>query len=82
MLSCQEVSKLVSQSLDSRLTWWQRVRVRMHLLMCTLCGRFRKQSEFLRQAAQTYSSKTETPTGPRLSEEARERIKRSLKSGS
>lgn len=82
MLSCQEVSRLVSQSMDGRLTWWQRLRFGLHLLMCSVCNRFRSQSTFLRAAAHEYSLRTETPTAPALSDEARERLKRALESGS
>ena len=71
MLSCQEVTRLVSESLDNNsLTFWQRMQVRLHLLMCSLCSRFRKQAEFLRQAARRYTSaKEDDPTAPKLSDD-------------
>ena len=82
MLSCKEISHLVSESLDRKLTLKQRIRVRFHLLMCRFCSRFRKQTLFLRDAARHYlSANEETETGPvtALSPEARDRIKRFLK---
>ena len=82
MLSCKEVSHLVSESLDRKLSLWQRIQVRLHLLMCRFCSRFRKQSLFLRDAARHYlSAVEEAETGPStaLSPEARDRIKQSLK---
>lgn len=84
MLSCQEVTRLVSESLDNnRLTFWQRVQVRLHFFMCSLCSRFRKQAEFLRLAARRYAAATEDDAkGPSLPDEARKRIKKVLKSGS
>ena len=82
MLSCKEVSHLVSESLDRKLSLWQRIQVRLHLLMCRFCSRFRKQALFLRDAARRYLTaveETETATSTGLSSEARDRIKRSLK---
>jgi hypothetical protein len=82
MLSCKEVSYLVSESLDRKLPLWQRVQVRMHLLVCRFCSRFRKQTLFLREAARHYLTaveEAETGPGTPLSPGARDRIKRSLK---
>jgi hypothetical protein len=82
MLSCKEVSHLVSESLDRKLPLWQRIQVRLHLLMCRFCSRFRKQTLFLRDAARHYLmavEETETGPGTALSPEVRDRIKRSLK---
>ena len=82
MLSCKEVSHLVSESLDRKLSPWQRIQVRLHLLMCRLCARFRRQTLFLRDAAHHYLmavAETETATSAGLSPEARDRIKRSLR---
>jgi len=82
MLSCKEVSHWVSESLDRQLPFWQRIQVRLHLLMCRFCSRFRKQVLFLRDAAHRYlsaSEETETTPGSGLSPEARDRIKKSLK---
>ncbi|MCI0640841.1 MAG: hypothetical protein L0Y72_25745 [Gemmataceae bacterium] len=83
MLSCQEASYLVSESLDRKLRLWQRIKVRLHLLMCRLCSRFRKQTLFLRDAARYYlmgAEESETAVDIGLSPEARDRIKRSLQS--
>jgi hypothetical protein len=85
MLSCQEVSRFVSESLDRELPLGQRLRVRIHLLMCRFCSRFRRQVLFLRDAARRYLTMGEGMAslfGTDLSPEARERIKRSLKPGS
>jgi hypothetical protein len=85
MLSCKEVSHLVSESLDRKLPLWQRVQVRLHLFMCRFCSRFRQQVLFLREAARNYLLAVEetepTAAATTLSPEARERMKRSLRSG-
>jgi hypothetical protein len=51
MLTCKEVSRLASQGLDRRLGIGERFKLRLHLAICDGCRNFRKQIEFLRQAA-------------------------------
>jgi len=50
MLSCKEVSRLVSQGLDRRLGVLERLRLRLHLAICDGCTNFSKQMAFLRKA--------------------------------
>lgn len=58
LLSCKEVSRLVSQGLDRRLGGWERVRVRIHLAICDGCGNFSKQMAFLRRAVRALGTKS------------------------
>lgn len=84
MLSCKEVSRLVSESLDRELSLGQRVSLRLHLLMCSLCSRFRRQMAFLHQAARAFGQAGEADelsAQIRLSSEARQRIKQALARG-
>ncbi len=37
MLTCQEVTELVTEYLEGRMSWWDRVRFRLHVLMCAGC---------------------------------------------
>jgi hypothetical protein len=50
MLSCKEVTRLVSQGLDRRLGFGERLRLRVHLLICDGCTNFSRQVAFLRRA--------------------------------
>jgi hypothetical protein len=50
MLSCKEASRLVSQGLDRRLGFAERLALRLHLLICDGCTNFSKQVAFLRKA--------------------------------
>ena len=50
MLSCKEVTRLVSQDLDRRLPFGRRVALRVHLAICDGCTNFKKQMDFLRRA--------------------------------
>ena len=77
MLSCKEVCYIVSESLDGKLPWRERLRVRFHLLMCKACQRMVRQMELLRAAARRYESTGEETTHPQqktLSKEASARI--------
>ncbi|HEY3447878.1 MAG TPA: zf-HC2 domain-containing protein [Myxococcales bacterium] len=37
MLTCQELTELVTDYLEGRLTWGQRLKFQMHLGMCSHC---------------------------------------------
>lgn len=78
MLSCKEVSLLTSRSLDTTLTRREQLAVRLHLLYCRGCTRFRDQIEFLRRAARR-SSESLSAGALRLPDAARERIRTALR---
>ena len=50
MLTCREVSELVSHSMDRRLGWIERWRLGVHLKVCEGCRNFQTQGKFLRMA--------------------------------
>jgi hypothetical protein len=54
LLSCKDVSRLVSRGHDRSLTWWEGWRLRMHLAVCDGCTRFSAQMRFLRSAMRKY----------------------------
>lgn len=41
MRSCREMTRLISESLDRKLTFRERLELRFHVLMCGVCRRFR-----------------------------------------
>lgn len=43
MLACRDVSEKTSAMVDGELSSWERLELRMHLLMCVNCRRFVKQ---------------------------------------
>jgi hypothetical protein len=76
MKSCKEVSELVSQSIDRRLSLGEWMQLRMHLLICDACSRFKRQAEFLHAAARNYAERgLSTARQWTLSQTARERIR-------
>jgi len=76
MLTCKEVSTLVSESLDHPLPFRQRMGVQFHLMMCSLCRTYRRQVLTLRGMARH----ADDFPAEHLSREARQRIKNTLKS--
>ena len=58
ILSCKEVTRLVSQGMDRRLTFGRRVSLRMHFAICQGCTNFSKQMTFLRSAVRELGSKS------------------------
>ena len=50
MLSCKEAARLVSQGLDRKLGFGERVMLRIHLGICDGCTNFKDQVAFLRKA--------------------------------
>lgn len=79
MLTCKETTYLISQSFDRELSFGERLRIKMHLLMCRFCSRFNKQLRLIRALTNSIAQKEQT--GPlaglsdeTLSLEARNRI--------
>ncbi|PAJ79085.1 zf-HC2 domain-containing protein [Burkholderia ubonensis] len=48
---CKDVTRLLSDALDRRLTVHERVQVRVHLPNCSGCRQYREQIALLRAAA-------------------------------
>lgn len=80
MLSCKEASRLISQSLDRRLTGWERFGLRLHLMICDVCSRFRNQVELIRAAVKRMTSQTEQDEHLVLPQEVKKRIADAIKS--
>ena len=80
MYNCKQVSEIVSESMDRTLPFYQRVLIRMHLLICKYCARCREQFETLR-AASRYAELhgKELDDSRALSNDGKERLKEFLK---
>ncbi len=48
MLTCKEVSHLLSEAQDRKLPLGERLPLRLHLFMCVGCRNYGKQLDFLR----------------------------------
>ena len=80
MLSCKDVSRLMSDSLEKQLPLSKRMGIRMHLMMCSVCRTARKQLLFVRQLLTGYDRWLEEsgPEKDRLPADVAERIKNEM----
>ena len=71
--TCKETSRLLTRAIDGRLSWWERLQMRLHISVCRNCLVFERQ---LRQMAQWLGWWKRKENG--LPEEARRRIQKTL----
>ncbi|MBT3784836.1 zf-HC2 domain-containing protein [bacterium] len=86
MLSCEEVARLVSESLDRHLSLSERTKMKIHHLVCSTCKKHQKQILFLQKALQRFCSDDSgvefSEADLKLSEEGKLRIKEALNNDS
>jgi hypothetical protein len=81
MLTCKDATRLISESMDHTLPLGKRVGVRLHLLICRFCARYERQLHLIRETVRRLAAMEDaygSPAGERLSEEAKDRIRKSL----
>jgi hypothetical protein len=81
MLTCKDVTRLISESMDHSLPIGKRAGVRLHLLICRFCARYERQLLLIRETMRRLAATEEKPGEPHgetLSAEASERIRISL----
>jgi predicted anti-sigma-YlaC factor YlaD len=61
MLSCKQVTRLVSQGLEREMSFTERVRLRVHLAICDGCTNFSQQIAFLRKATAKLADESPNP---------------------
>ncbi len=79
MLSCKEITQLISEGLDRRLSFWQRVGLRLHLMMCGACAAYKRQVTTLNKLISTRFGVSGRDGPHLLSDEASRRIKAALR---
>ena len=72
MLSCRNMTGLISQALDRPLSVLQRLMLGIHLLGCPPCCRFRRAIRWLHASLPT------APSDASLAPQARDRIRRAV----
>lgn len=78
---CCEITPLISDALDRRLTLKERWRMWFHTAVCHWCRRFHKQAALIRRATHTLERAEEADAAPdaSLSADARDRINSALR---
>ncbi len=46
-LSCHKSTELIEKKIERKLSFFEEIRLKMHLSMCKACSSFRKQSKFI-----------------------------------
>lgn len=70
--TCKETTELASRAMDERLSFGDRVAMRMHLAICKNCRRFTQQLQDMRRLFRTETAADDDVPG--LAPEARQRI--------
>jgi hypothetical protein len=78
---CREASRAQSESLDHPLPRSTRLGLSLHLVLCKWCRRNAQQIRYLRESAQAHQEELADASPQKLSNEARERMKRRLREG-
>ena len=78
-LSCEDTSPLISELMDHKLPLGKRMRLKFHLAMCQVCRFYQKQLEVIRAVARKLGEETASQQEATLSEQAKIKIKDSLK---
>jgi len=76
-MHCRKATQLISEGMDRSLTRRERVALRVHLLCCRPCRRFRRQLALIRNALSVLADGIDAASlvpGAALSPEARRRI--------
>ena len=81
--TCQQMAPVMSESLERRLTLRERLALKLHLWVCVWCVWYLEQLRTMRAALRARAAHDEAATDDvdsavKLSEEARERIRRAL----
>jgi hypothetical protein len=63
MLTCKEVTRLISQGLDRELSFGERTALRVHFVICRGCRNVNRHLAFLRRAMQKRLSNAENEPG-------------------
>ena len=56
MLNCHQVTRLVSESRERPLTLKEKMKLKVHIMMCSGCRNFEKHIDIIRKAMHGFSS--------------------------
>ena len=63
MLTCKQITRLLSESQDRKLSVAEKLKLEMHLAMCRGCKTYKGQLTFLRAACQRYTQTHQDESG-------------------
>ena len=77
MFNCKKTTRLVSKKIDQKLSFFEKISLKIHLFICPPCATFKTETEVISDCLKTTTSNT-----PTLSEEKKEAMKKILNSNS
>ena len=77
--TCPEVVRILSMGMDKKLPLPNRIKLRIHFLMCSFCERYMKQLKYMRQVAREFPDKIGEASDAALPPETKQRIKAALR---
>jgi len=82
--ACKQTVEIISQSMERPLTLRERVLLKLHLWVCMWCQWYLEHLQVMREALRLQENESDVgvSTTTRLSDEARERIRRTLTNNS
>lgn len=80
--SCHKAAQLISDGMDRRLSLWERFCLRIHLLLCGACRRYRRQLNAIREAMRQEPHAENANVTASLGADARDRIRAALRENS
>lgn len=76
---CDEITRLLSEARDRKLSVRERLTTRLHLWTCVWCRRYEQQLTFLHDVLHRHAEHlADGPSPPFMPDEARDRIKAAL----
>lgn len=79
MLTCEEAEKLISETMDHPLSFWERINLKVHLLICKVCPTYMRQLQLLRELLRKWASHSDRfLPDKKFSPESKEKIKQHL----
>jgi len=81
MINCKEYALLLSQSLDQPISFWEKLSIKMHQVLCPPCKHIDSQLDAIRTACRFSpgADGQEGMEGDRLSDDACEQMKSVLR---
>jgi hypothetical protein len=77
---CKSVSPLFSAALERKLSFFERMRVKIHLFTCGACLNYVSNLKFMQDTFKMQGERDDEETANKLSADAKDRIKNALRS--
>jgi len=78
-LTCQDTSPLISEMMDHRVPFFQRLKVKIHLAICKVCLYYKKQLDIIRKLSQNLGREDfPVNTNESLLPKSKEKIKKMI----